>query len=528
MDLANISEKLRPPARHVLRWLAAGLPLLVCLILSPKKSAWVDEIYALLLLGDTNFHRVWDATHAGVDGGLPLYYVLAWLWGSLFGRTLLAFRMFTAAGFSLATLVLWRTLARQYSSLAVAIGLLAIVFNSWLVLFQCAEVRFYGLYSLAAVGVMAAQSRLQREDWKVFDGILVFLAHVFLVSSHALGILYSGASLLGLVAHDKHRGKFRFNIYACIAASWLALLPMLPVLHRISDIGKPHNWMLPPDLRAVVRFYGFTSLSFVFTMMIVFAILLYSRLATRWTPFPMPLFVAFSWLLLPIAVAIESQFGTILFVDRYFIPTIFAAGVLVAALLDGFGLCSRALTVTTGALWGSLTAFLFAYPVLHSYSLPSGDPSLTIPYEQLGRQLAQQVPSYLPVVVEDANTFLPLTFYRRERDPQYYYPLDWDAALGSESLHATVQYKLLRNWKNAGYLVDNILTSRQIACDFSRFVVLDSPGLSWLRIRIQNNPDFQVQPILSLSGFGDPGPNEALLVTRTTPNTCDSANSQNK
>ncbi len=53
---------------------------------------------------------------------------------------------------------------------------------------------------------------------------------------------------------------------------------------------------------------------------------------------------------------------------------------------------------------------------------------------------------------------------------------------------ATVDYKLLRNAKAAGYSSDRIIDSRQALCLFQTFLVLDHPQLAWFRERIFNNP----------------------------------------
>ena len=102
--------------------LAAALFPVMCLILSPKKTAWVDEVYALWILRDPSFRHMFGAIRSGVDGGMPLYYVLGWLWGALFGHSLLVFRCFSAVALGAATLLLWKVLLRHYSASATAIG----------------------------------------------------------------------------------------------------------------------------------------------------------------------------------------------------------------------------------------------------------------------------------------------------------------------------------------------------------------------------------------------------------------------
>ena len=498
--------------------LAAALFPVMCLILSPKKTAWVDEVYALWILRDPSFRHMFGAIRSGVDGGMPLYYVLGWLWGALFGHSLLVFRCFSAVALGAATLLLWKVLLRHYSASATAIGLSAAVLNSWIVMVQSAEIRFYGLYALAAVCVFAAYARLDRNRWGLSDGLLLFFANTFLLYSHVFGIVYSIAALAGFVIWDKQQARLRLALYAFVAASWLTLLPLLPTLRHIGDLGKPHNWMTPPLFREVIEVYGFVSVSFSFSILAVFALLLCSNLPRRPSTPSLLLYVALSFMLIPIVAAIKSHFGTVVAVDRYYVPTIFATGVLLTAILDSFGLSVRAMAAKLLVPWACLLAFLISYPIVYSYQMP--DEVLAYRYDRLEELLAQQIPPDFPVVVEDANTFLPLTLYRRPHGPQYYYPLDWDAALASASLHATVQSKLLRNWKNAGYLSGNVLSSQEIRCRFDAFVVLRSPEMAWFEQRIQDDPNYSARPAMDLPAVPHPGPNVAWVVQRVTPRNC--------
>ncbi len=116
------------------------------------------------------------------------------------------------------------------------------------------------------------------------------------------------------------------------------------------------------------------------------------------------------------------------------------------------------------------------------------------------------------VLVEDANTFMPLRYYS-PTGPDYYYVLDWDSALHSSSLHATVQSKLMRNARAVGYGGNRIIDTAVAQCDLDKFAVLDSPGISWFETRILNNPAFEARKVADLD-FRDPGPTHVWVVTR--------------
>jgi hypothetical protein len=95
--------------------------------------------------------------------------------------------------------------------------------------------------------------------------------------------------------------------------------------------------------------------------------------------------------------------------------------------------------------------------------------------------------------------------------------LDWEEVLKSPTLDATVHYKLLRNWKNAGYLVDGIVPSDELLCRLDKFIVLDNPEMRWFEDRIRDNHDFRIEPWLQMPKMPYPGPTKGWEVTRITP-----------
>lgn len=128
--------------------------------------------------------------------------------------------------------------------------------------------------------------------------------------------------------------------------------------------------------------------------------------------------------------------------------------------------------------------------------------------------LDASLPVGLPVIVEDANSFIPLTYYTHHPGRPYYYVLDWESALRSPSLHATVQSKLMQNSRTAGYNSDRIIDTQAVACAFEKFLVLDSPGLVWFKERVFSNPQFAVELYADFA-YGNAGPARVWLVTRS-------------
>src|SRR5664279_1532045 len=98
-------------------------------------------------------------------------------------------------------------------------------------------------------------------------------------------------------------------------------------------------------------------------------------------------------------------------------------------------------------------------------------------------------------MVDHPQVFLPLSYLTRQASRPYYSPLDWDTALVPTSPGATLEYKLMRNAKAAGYFDGRVLDATQSVCLFETFYVLDNGKYAWFQKRVFNNPDFEVERV---------------------------------
>ena len=283
----------------------------------------------------------------------------------------------------------------------------------------------------------------------------------------------------------------------------MLLLWLKPIL-KINDIAQPHNWIPRPSVEMMAKFIAAVSLGFWAGLLFGVVVLVLHKRLPRQTPDVRSnamLYQAIAFLLVPVGVAALSWIGPALFMDRYFLPSVLGEAVILTHVLD------RILSKTRVAVFWQVARVLtilavLAWPIYRNSIAPK-----IITSEWLDRSL----PRDIPVLVEDANTFVPLSYYAQQSGRSYYYVLDWEAALHSSSLHATVQSKLMRNAKASGYGNGRILDVREADCRFDTFVVLDSPGLSWFEDRILNNSAFDSKKVGDL-GFGDPGPAHVWLV----------------
>ena len=218
-----------------------------CVLWSPHKQVWMDEVLTWKEASDRSLLHLYYAIQHGADGGQPLFYTTVWLWVKVFGGGILTLRLYSAIAMCAALLVTWRTIRRFYGLWATAFGVLAFWGTSNVVLDQNVEARFYGLYMLVIALTVNLYARLvdRREPTR-----LLLLAALFsqaaLVLTHVLGLVYSALILLALFLFDAAKGRLWWKLYLFYAAGWLALLVWLPAIRSSMAAGKPHGWIAMP------------------------------------------------------------------------------------------------------------------------------------------------------------------------------------------------------------------------------------------------------------------------------------------
>ncbi len=148
-------------AGEVLLLCCSLLSLIVsCVLWSPHKQAWMDEIFTWKEASDPSLWHLYYAIQHGADGGMPLFYTTAWLWAKAFGTGVLTLRLYSCMTMCGALLVTWSTIRRFYGMWATAFGVLAFWGTSGLLLNQNVEARFYGLFILTVAIAVNVYARL--------------------------------------------------------------------------------------------------------------------------------------------------------------------------------------------------------------------------------------------------------------------------------------------------------------------------------------------------------------------------------
>jgi hypothetical protein len=501
-------------ARELLLLCCSLLSLVAsCILWSPHKQAWMDEIFTWKEVSDPSLWHLYYAIQHGADGGMPVFYTTAWLWAKAFGTGVLTLRLYSCLTMCAALVVAWRTLRRFYGMRATAFGVLAFWGTSGLLLNQNVEARFYGLFVLTVALSVDVYARLVMEPApKLRLLILSLLSQAALVLTHVLGIIYGGLILLALIVTDAARHRLRPRVYLAYAAGWLALLVWIPAIQTSRAAGKPVVWIMMPTVKTVVATYVFEifepwigllqrhSQEALFQMvrhatewmiLIPFALILLFGLRRLGrpqrrigsAPGSALLLVGYLLVAMPVVLFVLSHLIVPVFVPRYLLPCGVGVAIVLADFADARGADSHA---SSRWVWGLILLLLVISPVATVLALPP----LGVSRQYLDVQrLDRAATADRPVVAGWQEDFSKLM--RFSHDPtRYYFLLDWTAAVAGPR-GFVLDYHLMKAYRDNGYYAKNIQDSQAFLCSHSDFLVLDVGGHSWFDMTIRNMPQFE-------------------------------------
>jgi hypothetical protein len=497
------------PAREVLLLCCSLLSLMAsCILWSPHKQAWMDEIFTWKEVSDPSLWHLYYAIQHGADGGMPVFYTTAWLWAKTFGTGVLTLRLYSCLTMGAALVVTWRTLRRFYGMRATAFGVLAFWGTSGLLLNQNVEARFYGLFILTVAFSVDVYSRLVMQTTpKLRLLILSFLSQAALVLTHVLGVIYGGLVLLALIVTDAATHRFRPRVYLAHAAGWLALLVWIPAIQTSRAAGKPVGWIMMPTFKTLVATYLLEvfepwigllqrhSQAATFQMvrhatewiiLIPFALIVLlglRRLVRSQQPRSALLLVGYFLVAMPMVLFVLSHLIVPVFVARYLLPCGVGVAIILADFADARGADSQA---SSRRVWGSILSLLVISPVATVLALPP----LEVSRQYLDVQRLDQAPTAdRPVVAGWQEDFSKLM--RFSHNPaRYYFLLDWPAAVAGPR-GFVLDYHLMMAYRDNGYYAKNIRDSQAFLCSHPDFLVLDVEGHSWFDMAIRNRPQFE-------------------------------------
>lgn len=474
-----------------------------CVLWSLKKPLAGDENFTYVELGDRSLgHLMRSALHLG-GGGMPLFYLTAWPWAHLAGMSELSLRLYSSLAVCGAFLVLVTALRRRFGARAAFAGTAFGLFASLLVIDQNVEARGYGLYLLLAATAVVQWLRVAESDRpRGRDLALLALTQAGLVLGHLLGLIYAGLMLLALLGADRLQHRMRLRVYLWFMAGWLALLPWIPAIRASAAVGRPHSWIALPgvaDLAIGLSFWLFGGIYypllhafplglFVGWLCAVGCVALVvgpSILELRHAAANRQRVIVLGLALLtaPVVFFLISWTLSPIYVPRYMIPS--ALGIVLLAVCRA----------QEGSQQGKSTAKIGAgtWALL---LLPIATALLAHPI-RVDTARIDQLAGDGPVVCDWLDDFLVMSRYGA-RPATVEYPLDWQAALEGPPA-ATGAYRLMENYRQAGYLTSGLRDSSAILRQ-PRFVVLDNSRTNWFHLAIENNPRFAWRVLTQLDG----------------------------
>lgn len=489
-----------------------------CILWSPHKQIWMDEIFTWKEVSDRSLWHLYYAVQHGADGGQPLFYTTAWLWAKAFGTGVLTLRLYSSVAVCAALVVVWRTVRRFYGVWATGFGVMFFWSTSNLLLDQNVEARFYGLYLLTVAITVYLYTRLVARAEP--SRLLLFVAIVSqaaLVLTHVLGLIYSALILFALILFDVSKGRLRVKLYLVYSSGWLALSLWIPAILASMAAGKPHGWMSMPSLTDVRTGYlfvdslqwlrlsrrlsseiGFQLVSraaeFVIYVPIagVFLFSLRRIFRSGWRTISDPkhalILLAYTLLSAPLVLFVLSHLVTPVFSPRYFLPSGIGLAIILTASADALGADAQLRTPRSWRrVWIPIVLFLMVLPVLTAAAV--GPVSLSWAYLDVPG-VDHLVPATVPIVTPWEEDFV--TFMRLSPNPaRYFFLLDWPAALAGPRA-SVLDYHLMQSYRANGYFAENIQDRNSFLCSHTDFMVLDSPNANTLDASNHNSPDFRL------------------------------------
>jgi uncharacterized membrane protein len=512
-----------------------------CILWSPHKQVWMDEILTWNEVSDRSLWHLFSAIQHGADGGQPLFYLTAWLWAKVFGTSVLALRLYSSAAMCAALVVTWRTLRRFYGTWATAFGVLAIWGTSGTLLDQNVEARFYGLYLLAVAVTVHVYTRLiERSAPSRSQLLAAFFSQVALVFTHVLGFTYGALVLLALIVHDAAARRIRVKVYLAWASGWLALFTWIRAIRASMATSKPHGWIVMPtvaDLRSAYLFADSlpwlrhfqlhaerllfqvvrhtAQLAIYLVLVTVLIVSVRAMFQSGWRVVaegrgPL-LLVAFALLAEPIVLFALSHLVTPVLIPRYVLPSVLGLAVVLAAAADKLG-ADRHLHGRSRFVWAGLVLFFLISPALAVMALDS--PATGWDYLDTER-LDRSLPPGAIVVAGSQQDFGKIMRTLHHPTATYYFLLDWPTAVQGPR-NFVLDYHLMLAYRESGYWTAHILPNRDFLCSRGDFFVLDSPngstldghnletaaatGPNWFDLNIRKAPQFEWRVVGSFDG----------------------------
>jgi|HubBroStandDraft_1064217.scaffolds.fasta_scaffold10818_2 hypothetical protein len=316
----------------------------VCLYLSAHRMMWADEFDAWNILADPSWRHAFESLNNGADSGPPFYYAIGRCLLAVAGLHPVVMRLYSAVCFWLAAVILVQILRRYFTGLIAVFAVVVAFACNPEVVDQAAQIRFYGEMVLAvSVGVRIALWLEEKRPavWLWFGAN--FLAGLFLVASHPLGLIYSAVIAFAQLC-TKAPARMRVAAVAGTVLSWAYLLVFFQPLKHAAQTGY---WLHAPNAADVVHFYDNHPLLFahyryvsVVLNLLLLCLAVYGCFwfvrnrkweGTQPNGLSLLFYISVLLLLMPVSFAIVSHLYKPIFLGRYLLPYYLGLSALAAA-----------------------------------------------------------------------------------------------------------------------------------------------------------------------------------------------------
>jgi len=243
----------------ILTWVAAfGVIIRHCLTRSPRKLFWADEVLTMVMVRDTTLSQMLASLKDTINAMPPTYFICIWLWSKCFGTSEIALRMFSCVCMCIAMLLCWFLLRTFCSRLVATTATIVTMFTSEEILFHNIEARCYSMYLAAYIAAGLFFILSSKRTSSVWIGIGAFLAHATLVSTHYIGMFYSGALIIGSAVAwwmTRQKGLRAYILWSSLGAAMAAF--SIPFYLAQSKFGVKDSWLQVPKLGALLNYYQY-------------------------------------------------------------------------------------------------------------------------------------------------------------------------------------------------------------------------------------------------------------------------------
>jgi hypothetical protein len=395
-------------------FVATVVPYLVYLATHARaRPLWHDELYTYYIAQAPTLSRMLKEA-SSIDLNPPLYYMMARFVFRFLHPSSLSVRLPSMIGFFLAACLSYAFVRRRFTPIYGLLGalvLLGSVYKDY-----AFEARPYALVlaflAVAAIGWQRAIEENGRFRWLAM--LLLILGGFGMLLSHVLALIAYGAFFFAETVRFCIRRKYDWLLWACLFLPLTTVALYAPLLRSHGGGAFPSEFQASLSRLSDNYLAIWTSLAPLLATAMIAIILVGVNNAVPSDREDQRNFSGPEWsftgylLFVPFLVTVIFMRSHSAYFDRYGIPSIFGASILVPGLIGGWTRTSRTA--------GLVAAFIFAFGVVPPIAFVTyGQRIIHRPQQQYGPDLTgdfstplNKVEESLPFVDASGLTFLEM------------------------------------------------------------------------------------------------------------------------